>query len=211
MNRPEGLVHGPPGAKALHLCVDMQRLFAEDTPWRTPWMSRVLPIVACVAGAAPERTVFTRFVPVQRSQEARGAWQGYWEKWRELTLEQLDPGLIDLVEPLAALVPPARVLDKRVYSPWTEQRLEPILRAEGIDTLIITGAETDMCVLATVLGAVDRGFRVILVADGLCGSSDKHHDALIDLYHERFSQQVEVATAQEILAEWPGRPEVAKA
>jgi len=33
---------GPLGGRTVHLCIDMQNLFAEDTPWHTPWMKRVL-------------------------------------------------------------------------------------------------------------------------------------------------------------------------
>jgi hypothetical protein len=43
-----------------------------------------------------------------------GSWQRYYERWRELTLERIDPWLIDLVPPLATLAPPAEVIDKRV-------------------------------------------------------------------------------------------------
>jgi hypothetical protein len=25
-----------------HICVDAQRMFIEDTPWRVPWLERVL-------------------------------------------------------------------------------------------------------------------------------------------------------------------------
>mgnify|MGYP002653434340 CR=1 FL=1 len=39
------------GARCAHLCVDMQRLFADDTEWRTPWMPRVLPRVTRIAEA----------------------------------------------------------------------------------------------------------------------------------------------------------------
>ena len=31
------------------------------------------------------------------------------------------------------------------------------------DTLIVTGSETDVCVLATVLAAIDCGIRVVVV------------------------------------------------
>lgn len=33
-----------------HLCVDMQRMFAEDTPWHVSWMERVSPQIEEVAG-----------------------------------------------------------------------------------------------------------------------------------------------------------------
>ncbi|GAB9139429.1 hypothetical protein BDS110ZK25_27740 [Bradyrhizobium diazoefficiens] len=38
-------------------------------------------------------------------------------------------------------------------------------------------AETDVCALSTVLSAVDLGFRVVIVEDALCSSSDVGHDA----------------------------------
>ena len=43
-----------------------------------------------------------------------------------------------------------------------------MLDGSEVDTLVVTGGETDICVLATVLGAVDRGFRVVLVSDAIC-------------------------------------------
>lgn len=56
--------------------------------------------------------------------------------------------------------------------------------------------------LATVLGAVDRGYRVIVVQDGICSSSDAGHDALITLYRQRLSEPIETATAEEALSRW---------
>jgi len=45
MIKPLGLRFGPLTARSRHLCIDMQNLFAEPTPWHTPWMARVLPAV----------------------------------------------------------------------------------------------------------------------------------------------------------------------
>jgi nicotinamidase-related amidase len=56
-------------------------------------------------------------------------------------------------------------------------------------------------VLATVLGAVDNGYRVILVRDGVCSSSDEGHDALLQVYHGRYSEQIET-DAESILSRW---------
>jgi nicotinamidase-related amidase len=80
--------------------------------------------------------------------------------------------------------------------------LAPLLRQRQTDTLIVSGGETDVCVIATVLGAIDRGYRVIVVTDGLCSSSDTAHDAALRIYHDRFTEQVETVCAETILREW---------
>jgi nicotinamidase-related amidase len=77
-----------------------------------------------------------------------------------------------------------------------------VLAERGIDTLVITGAETDVCVLAAVIGAVDRGYRVVIPTDALCSSSDRTHDALLTLYRERYGQQVETVTTDQLLEAW---------
>jgi nicotinamidase-related amidase len=205
MAPPSPLPFGPLGERTLHLCIDMQLLFAEDTPWHTPWINRVLPVVARIAEAHPEQTVFTRFVPARHPDEMPGAWRRYYQRWAELTLDRLDPRLIELVPPLARLVPPAVALDKRVYSPFSERALLTLLHRKRIDSLVITGAETDVCVLAAVMGAIDHGYRVVLPTDALCSSSDRTHDALMTLYRTRFGEQIETAESEAVLAAWPSR------
>jgi nicotinamidase-related amidase len=59
-------------------------------------------------------------------------------------------------------------------------------------------------VLSTLLGAVDWGFRVILITDALCSSADETHDAMMNIYTNRFVQQVETVTTQTLLESWPG-------
>jgi nicotinamidase-related amidase len=194
---------GPLSAGTVHLCIDMQTLFAEQTDWHVPWLERVLPTVARLAEARRARTVFTRFVPPERPEEAVGAWQRYYRHWRKMTGDQLDPRLIELVPPLAALTPPAYVVDKSHYSPFVEPVFRKILGGLTADTLVITGGETDVCVLAAVMDAIDAGYRVILVEDALCSVSDESHDAMLRHFSSRFSQQIEVAPSEEILGSWP--------
>jgi len=198
----EELQNGPLTASCLHLCIDMQNLFAGDTEWHTPWMKRVLPVVERIAGAWPDRTIFTRFIPAVRPGEGKGTWQRYWKRWRSMTLESLPPSSIELLPSLARLTPPAEVVDKQFYSPWLGTDLHDRLRKRGIDTLVISGAETDVCVLAAVLGAVDRGYRVVVPTDALCSSSDRTHEALLTLYRDRYGQQIETTSTETILRTW---------
>jgi len=154
---------GALGPRAVHLCVDMQTLFAERTDWHVPWLERVLPAVMRLAEARRGQTVFTRFVPPDRPEEASGAWRRYYEHWRNMTRDRINPRLIELVPPLAALAPPDRVIDKAHYSPFKEAAFLRTLGWLKAEALVISGAETDVCVLAAVMDAVDAGYRVILV------------------------------------------------
>jgi nicotinamidase-related amidase len=192
----------PLTARTVHLCVDMQRICSAEGPWPTPWMHRVLPVVTELAGRYPERTMFTRFITPDRPHDMPGTWQRYYSRWREATREHLDPALLELLPPLAKLCPPATVVDKTRYSGFAEPNLLSQLQAREADGLIVTGSETDVCVLATVLGAVDLGYRVIIVQDAVCSSSDAGHDALMQLYHRRYTDQIEVADASTVLERW---------
>jgi nicotinamidase-related amidase len=200
--KPDGLRFGPLGESAVHVCVDMQRLFAEETPWRTPWMRRVLPNVVALAAAQPERLCFTRFVPLEKPADGVGSWRRYYERWPDVTLEAIDSELVDLVPELRRLTPPAPVFDKRVYSPWASTPLHGTLQGAGKNTIIVSGGETEVCVLATVLGAIDLGYRVVIATDALCSSADETHDAMLAIYHSRFGMQVETADCAEILDAW---------
>jgi nicotinamidase-related amidase len=105
--------------------------------------------------------------------------------------------------PLATLCPPATVINKTRYSAFAESGLLAHLRERQADALIISGSETDVCVLATVLAAVDLGCRVIVARDAVCSSSDKGHDVLMRPYPTRFTEQIETADTEVILARWP--------
>ena len=146
--------------------------------------------------------LYARYLGDPASVDA--SWRRYFERWREMTLEQIEPRMLELVPSLAALVPPACVVDKPGYSPFHATGLGAMLRERRIEALVVSGAETDMCVLAAVLDTVDLGYRVVVVRDAICSSTDETHDGLLALYQRRFSEQIEVADTEAILAAWPG-------
>jgi nicotinamidase-related amidase len=75
----------PPRPNAVHLCIDMQNLFAPGGPWAKPWMEKALPNIKRLAAHVPERTVFTRFIPPANASEANGMWRAYYTKWSTVT------------------------------------------------------------------------------------------------------------------------------
>ena len=204
-DRPSTLRDDPIGPRCVHVCVDMQRMFGEGTEWALPWMERVLPNIVEICEAHAARTVFTRFIPARRPGNGHGTWRRYYERWASMTIERVGADMIELAPELSRFVPPAETVDKPVYSPWLGADLRAHLQARNADTLVVTGGETDVCVLSTVLGAVDFGYRTIIAQDALCSSSDEQHDALLDLYGNRYGQHIETATTEEILERWTAR------
>jgi nicotinamidase-related amidase len=191
-----------PIENAVHLCVDMQRIFARGGLWETPWMERVLPTIVTVVARCPERTVFTRFVTPASPEQAPGQWQAYFRRWKRATRNVIDAAELDLVPALARYVPPATVIDKPTYSAFFRSPLADLLLQREVRTVIVSGAETDVCVLSSVLDAVNIGFRVVIVEDALCSSSDQGHDALMTMYRLRFSEQIDLVTAEGLMEIW---------
>jgi nicotinamidase-related amidase len=191
-----------PITDAVHLSVDMQNIFARGGVWETPWMERVLPVIVEIAARYPARTIFTRFITPLNAADRPGRWRRYFGKWHRATRAELPSSELELVPALQRFAPPAPIIDKPAYSAFAESSLAAFLFEKNVRTLVVTGAETDVCVLASVLDAVDLGFRVVLVENALCSSSDAGHDALMTLYRNRFSEQIELINSEELPALW---------
>ncbi len=187
---------------AVHLCIDMQNIFAQGGLWETPWMERILPRIVDISARHSERTVFTRFITPETPEDRPGRWQNYYRKWEKATTAKLPTSQLDLIPVLARYAPPAVVIDKPFYSAFARTRLLSFLTDKHVATLIMTGSETDVCVLSTTLSAVDLGYRVILIEDALCSSSDEGHDALMTMYRTRMSEQIELVSSEELAELW---------
>jgi nicotinamidase-related amidase len=88
--------------------------------------------------------------------------------------------------PGADVVPPARPADGEVVvlkhrvSAFAGTDLEMILRARGIDALILTGVVTSGVVLSTVRAAADADHRLIVVKDACADADDEVHRVLTE-------------------------------
>lgn len=86
------------------------------------------------------------------------------------------------VSPVAGLEPLSGdlVVEKMSMSAWESSRLESYLRGAGIDTIINTGAWTNMSVEHTARTGADKGFRVIVPEDSCSTMNADWHRASID-------------------------------
>ncbi|QCK84582.1 cysteine hydrolase [Phreatobacter aquaticus] len=77
-----------------------------------------------------------------------------------------------------ALVPAAGepVIDKPGKGAFYETDLELILRNRRVETLVVCGVTTEVCVHTTVREANDRGFRCLVPGDGCASYFDEFHE-----------------------------------
>jgi len=73
------------------------------------------------------------------------------------------------------------VVEKNSSSPFNSTGIDQVLRNMNIETLVVTGLATDMCVITTARDAADRGYNVI-VAEDACTTFDlaSHESALVN-------------------------------
>ncbi len=192
----------PIGRDAVHVVVDMQDLFAGRTVWHTPSIPAITPAIRRLVAHRSGRTVFTRFMTPRAADESDGAWRTYYRRWTRVTTSRMDPAMLHVMSEFRSFIPPARVIDKTTYSAFESDTFVRLLDAMACRTLVVTGVETDVCVLATVMTGVDQGYRVIIAEDAVTSSDEDAHRAMLDLVYRRFEDQIEIGTTAKIIASW---------
>ena len=187
----------------LHVVIDMQRLFIEHSDWSVKDLPKIVPAILRLIDAHPRETLFTRFITPRWPEEAQGQWRDYYRHWRGVTLAEMDPSLLGLVAPLAKRARPNAILDKPSHGGFESPAFAEALARRNASVLVLTGVETDVCVLAFAFAATDRGYRVIVVEDAVASSSVAGHRAALKAIYPRLDQQIQIATVDEVLAAWP--------
>lgn len=78
------------------------------------------------------------------------------------------------------------VLLKRSSGAFASTDLDRRLKELGVDTLVITGVETDCCLYNTAIEANDRGYKVIVPDDGCTTLTETGHRLLLHSYGALF-------------------------
>ncbi len=90
------------------------------------------------------------------------------------------------------------IVQKRRHSGFAHTDLDLYLREENIDTVVVTGVWTNVCVRSTASDALYNAYKVITLSDGVHSKNDEMHEAgLRDL-----SIFTKVMTIDEYIEAW---------
>lgn len=202
-----------PGRTAL-LVVDMQRGFldpgeAMEVP---PARDAVAVIQALLAAFRARRlpVVFTEFtysprVPLlvgrlhpEHQPAPPGAARGFGLPSSSCLEGDPSAGTVDALAPRSD----EPVIRKRWYDGFAGTELDGALRARGVTSLVVTGTMTDICVLATVVGAFNREYRVTVVEDGVATLWPEIQRATLDIVGRAFGRVVSSKQVLDTLSTW---------
>jgi len=203
------------------LVIDMQPLFySKHSTWGNTRgldgspMKALVPVIERLArgisaAVDPTHVAFTQFITPEDAHDASGSWQRYYsaEGNREVTqawMRRNGLNVSHILSVMPALQPLVTasgvVLNKTTASAFASGPTRTWLRQLAeVSTLILVGVETDFCVLATALSAVDAGYRVVIVLDGIASSQPNSGQATLDYIARRFDFQIEMGSADEVL------------
>ena len=99
----------------------------------------------------------------------------------------------DTIKPLQGEL----VINKTSSGPLNSTRLDQTLHNLGIESLIVTGLTTDVCVSQTARETADRGFQVIVAEDACTTLSEEMHRGALQCFQIAFGR---VRKTDEILA-----------
>jgi len=94
------------------------------------------------------------------------------------------------------------VIDKPGKGAFCQTDLESILRNRGIETLLVCGVTTEVCVNTTVREANDRGFRCIVLSDCCASYFPEFHQAGLAMIKAQGGIFGWVSASQHVLKNW---------
>jgi ureidoacrylate peracid hydrolase len=93
------------------------------------------------------------------------------------------------------------VIAKSRYSAFFDTDLDALLKARGVDTLVLCGVTTECCVDCTVRDAFHRDYHVFLAVDGCAAYDRAAHVAAVKALDQNFAIAVR---SDAVVAAWTG-------
>jgi nicotinamidase-related amidase len=155
--------------------------------------ARKRPIVFTRFVAGPSRTLMWNWSP-QIAPPVCCCWPGFMRAYGDIEGERDCVAVIDELAPL----PGEAQIDKYGYNAFHRTRLTDLLIAHHVDTVLITGTVSQICVEDTARGAFHEGFQAAVIADAVSSYAPELQRASLQTLAMKYGR---VVTALEALHE----------
>lgn len=176
-------------AKTAHVVVDLQNGFMEPgATVEVPLARDIVPNVNAISKAVRDAGGTIIFLRYLIDDTTHAAWPIFFRDFAtSAQLKRMNETFSRdchgfQLWPELDVKPGDLIVDKTRFGAFVpgSSQLHEILRARGIDTLIITGTATNVCCESTARDAMQMNYKVIFVADGNATFSDAEHNATLN-------------------------------
>jgi ureidoacrylate peracid hydrolase len=199
------MVTSLPAAQTALIVVDMQNYFLEPgAAVEVPGARDIVPAVNRLAEAARAAGSPVVWIQMTHDESHMKSWSVFYER---LNSPQRSQGNLDAMRAgshMHALWPEMKTdpsdlwVHKSRFSAFLPESsdLAKILRARGVENVIITGTLTNVCCMTSALDAMMMNFRTIMVSDANAARIEDHHFATLNNVFETFG---DVRTTDEVI------------
>ena len=160
--------------------------------------ARRLPVVYTKFVAGPLQTLIWEWSPVL-APPVCCCWKGHRRYYADLDRELDCADIIDEIYP----VPDEPIIEKFGYGAFHNTNLDDLLRARHVESLLVTGTVTHICVEETAREAFKHGYKTTIVADAVSSFMPDLHEATLKNFRLKFGW---VQAAQELIDSMAAHP-----
>jgi len=92
------------------------------------------------------------------------------------------------------------VFEKRTYSGFFETELGLLIREMDVDTIVLTGLDTNICVRHTAADGFFRGYKIVVPKDATEALSEKEYQQGLEYIKKVYDG--EITEIEQIIARW---------
>jgi nicotinamidase-related amidase len=169
--------------------VDARSTLAAHRQLIDAFRRRGRPIVFTKFLSTPEPSLLWRWSP-QCEPPTLCCHKGFMRRYRDVDRE------LDCTDVVPELYPQAgdMLIEKYGYGAFHDTALADRLRAAGVESLVITGTVTQICVEETAREAFHHGFRTTIVSDAVSSFAPDLHAATLKNFSMKFGWVDDTAT-----------------
>jgi nicotinamidase-related amidase len=162
--------------------------------------AREIPIVFTKFLAGPTQTLIWEWSPVLAPPTCC-CWKGHMRRFDDVD------GELDGSDIISELYPEPRdiIVEKYGYGAFHHTNLHTVLQAHQVESLIVTGTVTQICVEETAREAFHYGYRTTIVSDAVSSFAPDLHRATLTNFAMKFGW---VSTGEEILTAFGDRADL---